>query len=194
MSKVKALIVKHHNTGLIILAVIVFIALLALVAVKIIKAQKDKKTLEDIGKGAGGGTGSGNASGSGGGSGGTGSVYDNPGVQGSTGATGYYNTGTTGAAGINTGGGSGNTNIGAPATGDGSVWKGNDYWPLTVGSQGDRVLALQKYINQKAKFKAVPEDGYFTHSDYMNVNYIFGTKYYPVTAGNFVDIASLAKK
>lgn len=70
--------------------------------------------------------------------------------------------------------------------------KGDDKFPLKIGSYGDNVAYLQRAINKinpKANLKA---NGDFQHETYLALVTFIGTSHYPVTTLDFNSILETA--
>lgn len=69
----------------------------------------------------------------------------------------------------------------------------NDDFPLQEGSQGERVVALQKMINAINPGAKLAENGKFDHKTYLALLTYAGTKFYPVTFENYMAVNDLTK-
>lgn len=76
---------------------------------------------------------------------------------------------------------------------DNTKWKGNDNYPLEIGSQGNRVKYIQSMLNsfKGAKLKV---DGNFSKELYENLVYLVGTKFYPLPASKIPEFSEAVKK
>lgn len=76
---------------------------------------------------------------------------------------------------------------------DNTKWKGNDNYPLEIGSQGNRVKYIQSMLNsfKGAKLKV---DGNFSKELYENLVFLVGTQFYPLPASKIPEFSAAVKK